>query len=102
MKDFVSNIFIGNLTKAKEIFENRLEELIEKKLQLIGVEVASKLNDELDEANVLKQGRTKLIRVRIRQGKVQRRVKKSAIKGLECWEKRRPRPQILFCCSFWF
>ena len=81
MKDFVSNIFIGNLTKAKEIFENRLEELIEEKLQLIGVEVASKLNDELDEANVLRQGRTKLIRVRIRQGKVQRRVKKSAIKG---------------------
>ena len=37
----------------------------------------------LDEAsNVQRMGRTKMIRVRIRNGKVQRRVKKSAVKGV--------------------
>lgn len=81
MKDFVSSIFEGNLIEAQRILEDRIEQLIEEKLQLIGIKVAKELDADLNEANVLKQGRTKLIRIRIRKGKVQRRVKKSAVKG---------------------
>jgi hypothetical protein len=81
MKDFVSSIFDGDLIGAQKILEARLEQIVEEKLQLVGIEVTEKLNDDLSEANVLKQGRTKLIRLRIRNGKVQRRVKKSTVKG---------------------
>ena len=37
--------------------------------------------ENLEEGNVMKQGRVKIIRVRIRNGKVQRRKKLSAVKG---------------------
>ena len=81
MKDFVSSIFNDDLVEARRILENRIDKIIEEKLQLIGIRVAKELDKDLTEANVLKQGRTKLIRLRIRKGKVQRRVKKSAVKG---------------------
>ena len=81
MKDFVSSIFNDDLVEARKIFENRIDKLIEEKLQLIGLRVAEELDKDLTEANVLKQGRTKLIRLRIRNGKVQRRIKKSSVKG---------------------
>jgi hypothetical protein len=81
MKDFVSSIFNDDLVEARRILENRIDKIIEEKLQLIGIRVAEELDKDLTEANVLKQGRTKLIRLRIRKGKVQRRVKKSAVKG---------------------
>jgi hypothetical protein len=81
MKQFVSSIFDGDLIEAQRILEERIEQIVEEKLQLIGMRVAEKLDDDLTEANVLKQGRTKLIRLRIRKGKVQRRVKKSAVQG---------------------
>ena len=42
----------------------------------IGVDV-----DVISEANVMKTGRTKLIRVRVRGGKIQRRIKKSNVPG---------------------
>ena len=81
MKDFVSSIFNDDLVEARRILENRIDKIIEEKLQLIGIRVAEELDKDLTEANVLKQGRTKLIRLRIRNGKVQRRVKKSSVKG---------------------
>ena len=81
MKEFVSSIFNGDLIEAQKIFEKRIEQIVEEKLQLIGMKVAEKLDEDLNEANVLKQGRTKLIRLRIRNGKVQRRIKKSSVKG---------------------
>lgn len=81
MKEFVSSIFDGNLIEAQKLLEDRLEQIIEEKLQLVGIKVAEKLDNDLSEANVLQQGRTKLIRLRIRNGKVQRRVKKSTVKG---------------------
>lgn len=58
----------------KQLIE-KLNELAEEKLSLMKVSVA------LDEANVQKMGRTKLVRARIRGGKVQRRKKVSAVKG---------------------
>jgi hypothetical protein len=58
----------------KEIKE-KLAQIVEEKLQLLKIAVA------LDEANVQKMGRTKIVRARIRGGKVQRRKKLSAVKG---------------------
>ena len=76
MRDFIDCLFDGDLKEAKELLVDRIEELISERLE---VEVVPDI--ELDEANIQRMGRTKLIRVRIRKGKVQRRVKKSAVPG---------------------
>jgi ribosomal protein S28E/S33 len=74
MKDFIDCLFDGDLKEAKDMLVDRIEELINEKLNQLEVEI-------LDEANIQKMGRTKLIRVRIRKGKTQRRIKKSAVPG---------------------
>ena len=48
-------------------------------IELVGI--VTFVVEELSEGNILRMGRTKMIRVRIRRGKVQRRVKKSAVAG---------------------
>ena len=58
----------------EEEFEKRIIESLEEKK----FEVASEF---VSEANIMKMGRSKLIRVRIRGGKVQRRKKLSAVPG---------------------
>jgi hypothetical protein len=78
------NCFLsGNLTEARKLIDERIKELFEEKLEIIKqrivVEEAEKLG--LDEANILKMGRTKLVRLRIRAGKVQRRKKFSSVPG---------------------
>jgi hypothetical protein len=77
MRDFIDCLFHGDLIEAKEALIDRIEELISEKLG----EVELEIYDELDEANIIKTGRTKIVRVRVRKGKVQRRVKKSAVPG---------------------
>jgi hypothetical protein len=77
MKDFIDCLFHGDLIEAKEALVDRIEELINEKISQFELDIT----DELDEANIQKMGRTKLIRVRIRKGKVQRRKKFSAVKG---------------------
>jgi hypothetical protein len=77
MRDFIDCLFYGDLAEAKEALVDRIEELIAEKLEQVEVEIV----DELDEGNIQKMGRTKLIRVRFRKGKIQRRVKKSAVPG---------------------
>ena len=77
MENFVQCIFEGKLKEAKEHLVERIEELVSEKLEDIEVEII----DDLTEGNIQKMGRTKLIRVRIRKGKVQRRIKKSAVPG---------------------
>lgn len=52
----------------KELKE-KLAQIVEEKLAILKVVVA------LDEANVQKMGRTKLIKARVRGGKIQRRKK---------------------------
>jgi hypothetical protein len=73
----------GNLTEARKLIDERIKELFEQKLEIIKLRIvaeeSAKLN--LDEANIQKMGRTKLIRVRIRAGKVQRRKKFSTVPG---------------------
>jgi len=58
----------------KEIKE-KLAQLVEEKLAILKIAVA------LDEANVQKMGRTKIVKARVRGGKIQRRKKLSAVKG---------------------
>jgi hypothetical protein len=77
MRDFIDCLFYGDLTEAKEALVDRIEELVAERLEQVEVEIV----DELDEGNIQKMGRTKLIRVRFRKGKIQRRVKKSAVPG---------------------
>jgi hypothetical protein len=77
MRDFIDCLFYGDLAEAKEALVDRIEELIAEKLEQVEVEIV----DELDEGNIQKMGRTQLVRVRFRKGKIQRRVKKSAVPG---------------------
>ena len=89
--NLINLIIEGKLSEAKEILYNRLDELAFETLQEEKAVVASNtyvvVDDELDEsANIVKMGRMKKIRRRIRrnaQGRiiVQKNVKKSAIKG---------------------
>jgi hypothetical protein len=80
MKDFVSKLLAGSLVEARELLEDKLDELIEEKLTEEKAKMALEMFD-LDEGNVQKMGRMKLVRVRIRKGKVQRRSKVSGVKG---------------------
>jgi hypothetical protein len=92
MKDFVENIFSGKALHAKEILDERLKSLVYERLGQMKMRLVAEMYDEigvevdfdveeLDEANITRQGRTKIVRVRIRGGKVQRRKKLSAVKG---------------------
>jgi hypothetical protein len=73
----------GNLTEARKLIDERIKELFEEKLEIIKQRIVSEESEKLGltEANVQKMGRTKLIRVRIRGGKVQRRTKLSTVPG---------------------
>jgi len=87
--NLVDAILSENWNIAKELIEKRVAEIIEEKTQQLKQEIAfeeygdydEEYYEELDEANVQRMGRTKLVRIRIRGGKVQRRKKFSAVKG---------------------
>mgnify|MGYP006293175727 CR=1 FL=1 len=89
--NLINLIIEGKLSEAKEILYNRLNELAYESLQdeksIVAGNTYVVVDDELDEsANIVKMGRVKKIRRRIRrnaQGRiiVQKNVKKSAIKG---------------------
>ena len=78
------NCFLsGDLTEARKLIDKRITELFEQKLELIKQRLVKEESEKLGltEANIQKMGRTKLIRVRIRAGKVQRKKKFSTVKG---------------------
>lgn len=88
MKHIIDNIFSGNLTEARKDLEERIQELVIEKLNQLKLRVAAEMSEQYDlevepieEGNIQRMGRTKLVRVRIRAGKVQRRKKLSAVKG---------------------
>ena len=58
-----------------------LGKLVDEKLSQLKLRLVAEMYDVVNEGNVLRMGRTKLVRVRIRKGKIQRRKKVSAIKG---------------------
>lgn len=90
--NFVELIVANRLTEAKQLIFNRLNEHFEEKLeeekQFIGNNIYIESDEPIEEAspNVIKIGRIKKIRRRIRRNKkgriiVQKNVRKSAIKG---------------------
>ena len=88
MQDFVSKLLQNKIVEAKGVLNQRISDLVTERLNQIKIRLAAEMYDdfeveeeELSEANVQKMGRTKLIRVRFRGGKLQRRVKKSAVPG---------------------
>lgn len=87
MQNFVSKLLQNKIVEAKGVLNQRINDLVTEKLNQIKIRLASEMYDdfeveeEISEANVQKMGRTKLIRVRFRGGKLQRRVKKSAVPG---------------------
>ena len=85
MRALIDAFLSNNLIEAKKLLDERLDELADDALTEVKEDMASEIFDidldELEEGNIMKMGRTKLIRVRIRGGKVQRRKKLSAVKG---------------------
>ena len=82
MIDLIDEILDGELAEAKETLHDRISELFYQKLE----ELKSKVAKDFDvvsiaEAGVYKMGREKDIRIRIRRGKLQRNVIKSATQG---------------------
>jgi len=85
MKNFIDALLSNNLIEAKRILDERLDELADDALTDVKDDMALEMFDvdleELEEGNIMKMGRTKMIRVRIRGGKIQRRKKLSAVQG---------------------
>ena len=78
------NCFLsGDLDEARKLIEERIKELFEQKLEIIKERIVKEESEKLGltEANIQKMGRTKLVRIRIRAGKVQRRKKFSTVPG---------------------
>jgi hypothetical protein len=87
MSKFVSKLLSNNLVEARNELEDKLKNLVEEKINQMKLRMTAELFDgydfdlELTEGNVLKMGRTKMVKVRIRKGKIQRRKKLSSVKG---------------------
>jgi hypothetical protein len=79
----VNNFLFGNLTEARKLIGERIKQLFEEKLEIIKQRIISEESKKLGltEVNVLKMGRTKLIRIRVRGGKVQKRKRFSTVPG---------------------
>jgi hypothetical protein len=86
----VEAIVNGYKAKAAKILEEKMTEILREKLLEAKKIVATKYGlqeyielaeDFIDEGNIQRSGRLKIIRARIRGGKVQRRKKLSAVKG---------------------
>jgi len=87
MQNFVSKLLNDKIVEAKEVLNQHIQDLVNEKLNQIKMRLAAEMYgedvefEEVNEGNIQRMGRTKLIRVRFRGGKVQRRVKKSAVPG---------------------
>lgn len=72
----LDSIISGELAKANRFFEERLDQILAEKLNQKKKELAVEAIQ-----NIQKLGRTKVYRIRIRGGKVQRRKRVSGIAG---------------------
>lgn len=80
----ISLILTGRGAEAKPIIMQALHMIAEKKLAVLrklAGNVVCESVEEIEEGNVMRQGRTVLIRRRIRKGKLQRNIRRSAVKG---------------------
>lgn len=74
----VTLIAEGKLSEAGVMIRETLSQIVENKLSILRKVIGESM---FAEGNRLKQGRTLLIRRRIRKGKLQRNIRKSAVKG---------------------
>jgi hypothetical protein len=85
MNVFIDKLLNNQLVESKEVLDQYLNDLVDQKLNQMKLRLASEMfeTNNISEAvrNVMKIGRTKTFRVRIRKGKIQRRKKLSAVKG---------------------
>lgn len=89
-KKIIESIILDDFNSANESLSESFVEILKDKLSEAKKIVAAKYGvaelaealESIDESNVTKMGRLKMIKARIRGGKVQRRVKKSAVPGL--------------------
>ena len=81
--NIVSKLLSDNLVEARNELDTILKGLVKEKLDLLRYRISADLTEAfgLSEGNVARMGRTKLVKVRIRNGKIQRRKKLSAVKG---------------------
>ena len=82
----VDALLSGNLDDARELIASRINELIEEKLNNLKLRLVAEDYDPdlfLPEStpNIQRMGRVKLVRLRVRKGKVQRRKKFSTVQG---------------------
>jgi hypothetical protein len=81
----VEAILSGDNIVARELLEERIEEILEQKLNALRDKILEDIFENTSTLsefkNVQKTGRTKIIRVRVRGGKVQRRKKVSSVPG---------------------
>ena len=80
----VEALLSGDLVKARELLATRINEIFEEKLEHRKLRLVAEGYDPdlfLPEGNIVKMGRTKMVRLRVRKGKVQRRKKFSTVKG---------------------
>ena len=79
------NTLLERPTVLKAILFEALNRILaEKRLgwkKALGEQIVTPSQDTLEEGNIVKTGRVQLIRRRIRKGKLQRNIRKSAIKG---------------------
>ncbi len=80
--ELIDSIINNDYKSAGEIFEANLSESLIKKFEQLRQRISRKISLKEAIQNVRKVGRLKLYRLRIRKGKVQRRRKVSAVKGL--------------------
>jgi len=83
-----SSIINDDYINAKALIEARIEEIFYEKLEEIKERLVDEIYGDYEETldedslhNIQKIGRAKLIKLRVRGGKVQRRKKLSAVKG---------------------
>lgn len=81
MSSFVSKLLSNNLVEARNEIEDKLKKLVNEKLNQFKLRLTAEMYEVVTEGNVVRMGRTKLVKVRIRKGKIQRRQKLSAVKG---------------------
>jgi hypothetical protein len=80
MNSLIASLHNGDIVSFKEQLFNRLDQLADEKLGQLKVDLANEMFD-INEVNVQKMGRMKLVRIRVRGGKIQRISKVSAVKG---------------------
>jgi hypothetical protein len=88
MKEFVSKLLGNNVVEARNILNVTLASLVQEKMSQVKMRLNAELYEEIGvdldfvtEANVQRIGRKRLVRVRIRKGKIQRRKTFSAVPG---------------------